>query len=201
MTGNIEDALLFALAQEGDEYVFGSEDGGAGDDQWDCSELVEVSCRQAGITPVVPDGAYYQWKHSTPITVAEGMDTRGALLFVGDGTGVGRDAITHVAWSLGDGTTIEARGRRWGVGVWPAAGRFDFAGLVPGASYIAPPPFPVPPPKEVDDMTTKELIAALNAAATAGQLDPFFKRQRQIIETGKVEDILAIVKATDAKIK
>jgi cell wall-associated NlpC family hydrolase len=67
--------------------------------------------------------------------VNEAMHTRGALLFVGDGQGVGRDAITHVAWSLGDGTTIEARGKAWGVGCWPSANRFDFAALVPGVDY------------------------------------------------------------------
>src|SRR5688500_7661368 len=133
MTVNIEDALLHSIAQKGETYVFGTEVPGLISDKWDCSELVEVSCRAAGIQPTVPDGAYYQWRHCTPITVAKGIDTRGALLFVGDGTGVGRDAITHVAWSLGDGTTVEARGSAWGVGVWPAADRFDFAGLIPGA--------------------------------------------------------------------
>lgn len=136
---NIEDALLFSIAQKGKRYVFGAE---GRTDAYDCSELVEQSCLDAGIRPVVPDGAYYQWRHCTKhkrrISVAEGIRTRGALLFVGDGTGTGRDAITHVAWSLGDGTTIEARGKAWGVGVFPSAGRFDYAGLIPGAAYGRP---------------------------------------------------------------
>lgn len=153
MPVNIEVALLFSIAQDGERYVFGTEVPGTTSDRWDCSELVEVACRAAGIRPTVPDGAYYQWRHCTPITVEKGIHTRGALLFVGDGTGVGRDAITHVAWSLGNGTTIEARGTAWGVGVWPTADRFDFAGLVPGASYGQPAPFPIPaPPIEEDKL-------------------------------------------------
>jgi hypothetical protein len=151
----------------------------------------------------VPDGAYNQWVHTRALalSVADGMKTRGALLFVGDGTGSGRAAITHVAWSLGDGTTIEARGRRWGVGVFPSARRFDFAAKVPGATYGGAPPFPIkPPPTPEDDMTREELWDALNDGATAGKIDPFINRVRQIIETGKVENIEAIVTATDARI-
>lgn len=133
----IEDVLLHSLAQAGDRYVFGAEVplDATDSDEWDCSELVQWSCARAGVRPTVPDGAYWQWRHSMGIPVAQGIHTRGALLFVGDGTGVGRDAITHCAWSLGDGTTIEARGSRWGVGSWPSAARFDFAGLLPGVDY------------------------------------------------------------------
>lgn len=141
---HVEDVLLEALAQEGDRYIFGAEalpsdpDPGA----FDCSELVEWACARAGVSPKMPDGAYYQWVHATKnhdlaLPVAKAVHTRGALLFVGDGTGVGRDAITHVAWSLGDGRTIEARGSRWGVGIFPAEGRFDFAAYMPGVDYSA----------------------------------------------------------------
>lgn len=153
---HIEDCLLFSLAQKGDKYVFGAEVKGSESDRWDCSELVEGACRTAGLKPVMPDGAYNQWKHclkhDKDVTVGTGVATRGALLFVGDGTGVGRDAITHVAWSLGDGTTIEARGTKWGVGVWPAAKRFDFAALVPGADYSLRTPLPAAPQPEEDDV-------------------------------------------------
>jgi cell wall-associated NlpC family hydrolase len=157
---HVEDVLLWAVAQKGDRYVFGAEvDGNAADGSaWDCSELVEWSCRRAGVQPSVPDGAFNQWaaatKAGTLISVAEGLNTRGALLFVGDGTGAGRDAITHVAFSLGDGTTIEARGKKWGVGCWAAANRFNFAARLPGVDYgpghrplqtpaaVSVPPFP-----------------------------------------------------------
>lgn len=162
MAPHIEDVLLYSLTQAGDRYVFGAEvpASAADSDRWDCSELVEWSCARAGVDPRVPDGAYYQWRHTKnhglSMSVDDARRTRGALLFVGDGTGVGRDAITHVAWSLGDGTTIEARGSRWGVGTWPSVSRFDFAGLLPGVDY-SPGHGQLPPPE--DDMPTAEEIA------------------------------------------
>jgi cell wall-associated NlpC family hydrolase len=137
----IEDVLLWAIAQQGDRYVFGAEVSPQVDDAsaWDCSELVQWACAKADVVPAVPDGAYYQWNaikmKGNLVPVTEGLRTRGALLFIGDGTGVGRDAITHVAFSLGDGTTIEARGQAWGVGSWASVDRFDFAGTIPGVDY------------------------------------------------------------------
>jgi hypothetical protein len=154
---HVEDVLLWAIAQKGEAYVFGAEvpltaqDG----DQWDCSELVQWSCGKAGVAPAVPDGAFNQWSQIKQanglISVRDGINTRGALLFAGDGTGSGRDAIFHVAFSLGDGTTIEARGKKWGVGCWASVGRFDFAGRIGGVDYskgvqplTPPPPAAVP---------------------------------------------------------
>jgi cell wall-associated NlpC family hydrolase len=138
---HIEDVLLWAIAQKGDRYVFGAEvpTSAADASSWDCSELVEWACAKAGVAPRVLDGAFNQWTQcrnaSSLISVGDAMKTRGALLFVGDGTGTGRDAITHVAFSLGDGTTVEARGKKWGVGCWPSANRFNFAGRIPGVDY------------------------------------------------------------------
>lgn len=147
MAVSIEDVLLYSLTQSGDRYIFGAEAQASNPNPaaFDCSELVEWSCHRAGIA-ACPDGAYFQWlwTASRALSVDDGMQTRGALLFVGDGTGTGRDAITHVAWSLGDGTTIEARGSAWGVGTWPSVGRFDYAALIPGADY------------QEDDMTPEQ---------------------------------------------
>lgn len=144
----IDQVLAKAFPFRGQPYRFGAELALTGPEvvgPVDCSELVQVACARAGVTsPVCPDGAYYQWRHTinhgTGMSVAEAVRTRGALLFVGDGTGVGRDAITHVAFSLGDGNTFEARGTAWGVGTWPAGSRFDFAGRLPGVNYAAPTP-------------------------------------------------------------
>lgn len=140
-----EEFVQACLAQKGDRYVFAAETSplDPNPSTWDCSELVQWAAARVHISPTVPDGAYYQWKHCPRLSVADGMRRRGALLFVGDGTGVGRDAITHVAVSLGDGTTIEARGRAWGVGTWGAAGRFGWAGTIPGLQYV--PASPKPP--------------------------------------------------------
>lgn len=145
----IEDVLTRALTMWGREYEFGFEIGPSRKrpQEADCSELVEWACGRAGVTPIVPDGAYFQWvhcgNHETRIPVQQGIDTRGALLFMGDGIGFGRDAIHHVAFSLGDGTTIEARGEAWGIGVFSAVGRdWTFAGRIPGVEYGPPSPFP-----------------------------------------------------------
>lgn len=130
-----------ALAQKGDRYIFGTETSplNPNPSAFDCSELVEWAAARSGVTPRVPDGAYYQWQHGRnhgrEISVREGIKTFGALLFFGDGRGSGRDAITHVAISLGNGLTVEARGSKWGVGTWSAERGFDFAVLVPGVDY------------------------------------------------------------------
>lgn len=168
----IETVLLYAIAQKGDRYVFGAEANalwaaGKDPDKWDCSELIEISCLNAGVVPRVPDGAFNQYAYSRDsgmlIPVEKGITTRGACLFVGDGTGTGRNAITHVAFSLGDGTTIEARGSKWGVGSWASYHRFNFAGLFPGINYVAaPPPFPIPPTEYEE--TTMDIIVPTHAA-------------------------------------
>lgn len=146
---SIEDVLTRALTMWGRPYEFGFEIRRKDPDpeQADCSELVEWACRVSGVRPIVPDGAYFQWvhcgNHETRIPVADGVRRRGALLFMGDGVGFGREAIHHVAFSLGDGSTIEARGEAWGIGSFPTEGRaWTFAGLIPGVDYGAGSPFP-----------------------------------------------------------
>ena len=158
---HIEDVLLWSLAQKGDRYVFGAEVALKSDDsaEWDCSELVEWSCGKAGVAPRVLDGAFNQWaqvqNNGGLISVTEGINTRGALLFVGSGKGVGREAITHVAFSLGDGTTVEARGKKWGVGCWPATKRFNFAGRIAGVDYgTSHAPLSKPPVASIPPLAT-----------------------------------------------
>ena len=114
-----------ALAQAGDRYVFGAE--ARGDDPnptaFDCSELVQWSAHRAGVE--VPDGSWLQYRQleqqGGAVSVEQALHTRGALLFYFSSppTG-GRPAEAHVAISLGDGRTIEARNSRDGVGVFTA---------------------------------------------------------------------------------
>jgi hypothetical protein len=78
----------------------------------------------------VPDGTMNQLpffrQKGTQISVDQALRTRGALLF----------RPGHVAISLGDGRTIEARGRNYGVNIFPANGRGWTAGaLIPGLKY------------------------------------------------------------------
>lgn len=143
----IENIVQTALSQEGDDYIFGAEasPSDSNPDAFDCSELIQWSCARNAVDPIMPDGSWYQARHSRNYglltTVDEGIHTRGALLFKFDGdpfTG-GRPSGAHVALSLGDGTTMEARSSRYGVGTFSAIGRgWTHAGRIPGADYAVP---------------------------------------------------------------
>lgn len=122
---------------EGLPYRFGTEQDGREADEItaeDCSEMVQNACDENGVIPRMPDGAIYQYRHckkyNTLIPVAQGIETYGALLFrIGGET-------NHVAFSLGNGKTFEARGRAYGVGSWSAEGRgWTHAALIPGVDY------------------------------------------------------------------
>jgi len=129
----LRDLAAKALTQRGDPYVFGAEASFDDPDPpaCDCSELVEWSSARLGVRFV--DGAQNQRdtcrNAGTLISVDEGIRTLGALLFRID-EGPSND---HVAISLGNGTTIEARGRAYGVNVFDTKSRgWTHAGLVPG---------------------------------------------------------------------
>jgi cell wall-associated NlpC family hydrolase len=128
-----------ALAQTGDSYVFGAE--ASPDDPnpttFDCSELTQWAAHHVGID--LPDGSWQQYlqlkEAGAVIPVDQAVHTPGALLFRFDQeptAGGGRPGQAHVAISLGDGTTIEARGRAYGVGSWDAGDRFTYAAVIPG---------------------------------------------------------------------
>jgi cell wall-associated NlpC family hydrolase len=153
---HIEDVLLHSLAQSGDRYVFLTQPrfDDADPDEFDCSGLVSWSCHRAGVPKFMPHSSFMQcqicMRHapSLELSVADGVATRGALLFkfrdaekrpITDVLSlVTRPASAHVAWSLGDGTTIEAMGTKWGVGVFsanPVSRGWTHAGLLPGVDY------------------------------------------------------------------
>jgi cell wall-associated NlpC family hydrolase len=138
-----------ALAQTGDVYVFGAEASlaDANPEVFDCSELVQWAAHRAGVE--MPDGSWNQYltleQQGGDITVEQALSTPGALLFSFSSppsAGSGRPAQAHVAISLGDGRTIEARGSDYGVGSWEAnADRFQYAAVIPalaGASPMSP---------------------------------------------------------------
>ena len=135
-----------ALAQAGDRYVFGAQ--ARLDDPnpttFDCSELVKWSAHQAGVD--VPDGSWLQYqqlqREGGAMSVEQALHTRGALLFYFSSSpeGSGRPAESHVAISLGDGRTIEARNSKDGVGVFTASSiRFNYAATIPGLSGASVP--------------------------------------------------------------
>lgn len=145
MMPHVEDFLLTLLTQHGEPYVFGAEvrpDDPDPEGGFDCSEIVQWGCAQVGVVPTMPDGSWIQARHcrnhGLEVDVATGIATRGALLFrfKGDPWSGGRPSSAHIAVSLGDGTTFEARGRKWGVGSWSVRNRgWTHAGLVPGLEY------------------------------------------------------------------
>lgn len=130
------DVVATAIRATGLPYVMGAE-ADLGTDElpeaFDCSELVQWACARNGVG--ILDGHWLQWKwcaaQGTLIPVEQAIDTPGALLFVYDGTTTG-----HVAFSRGDGTTMEARGARWGCGSWPTEGRgWTHGALIPDVDY------------------------------------------------------------------
>jgi cell wall-associated NlpC family hydrolase len=166
MTVPVESILRTALAQAGKSYVFGAEASAADPSPlaFDCSELVEWACARSGVTPTMPDGTWAQQAFCRDqvglMSVEAGIDTRGALLFNHRDAGgnpvqdmSARPATAHVAFSLGDGTTMEAMGTQWGTRIGSAGHRnWTTAARIPGADYAPgtvttpprPPAAPVP---------------------------------------------------------
>ena len=145
------DIIQLALAQAGKPYVYGVEVNldDPSPASFDCSELVQWVCHRLGVQPEMPDGSWIQYvhckQHGLTLSVDEAVRTRGALLFTNrDESGRAMDpssandhpAQGHVAFSLGNGKTIEAMGTKWGVRQGDAAGRSWTQGaLIPGTTY------------------------------------------------------------------
>ncbi|MFI7543546.1 transglycosylase SLT domain-containing protein [Actinoplanes sp. NPDC049599] len=146
--------LEVARDQIGDRYVFGAEVDLADADPevFDCSEFTQWAAGQAGVE--LPDGATQQYLHlkklGVLVPVEEAKNTPGALLFSFDREprlGDGRTPGAHVAISLGDGATVEARNSRDGVGQFTSGDRFQYAAVIPGISdgEATVPPATLPP--------------------------------------------------------
>jgi cell wall-associated NlpC family hydrolase len=129
-----------ALAQAGKPYVWGATASTTDPNPpaFDCSELTKWAAARSNVT--IPDGAAHQYvwlkEHGATMSVQQALQTPGALLFSFNGEPqpglAGEPAHAHVAISLGNGKTIEAKGHAYGVGVFDAANRFNYAGMIPG---------------------------------------------------------------------
>lgn len=133
--------LEVAQAQKGDPYVYGADPKAADldPDSFDCSALTQWAAHQVGVElPRIAEAQYMQAKGDNQlISVDEAIKTPGALLFYfsKEPTGPLPAGQAHVAISLGDGRTIEARGTAWGVGTWSAKDRsFNYAAVIPQIS-------------------------------------------------------------------
>ncbi len=140
-TDHLHTFLSAANAQRGDEYIFGVMDRLDDPDPkaFDCSMLVQWSAHQAGTD--LPRNAWdqYKWLHDRGmvIPVDQAIHTPGAVLFSfnSDPNGNSAPVHQHVAISTGDGKTVEALGRQYGVGSWDATPkRFQYAAVIPGIS-------------------------------------------------------------------
>jgi len=131
-----QELVALELTQDGKPYIYGYEVNLDDPDPkaFDCSELEQWACHQLKVKPEMPDGAIYQYRHcrhhETLIDIEDAINTPGALLFRFSGE------HHHVATSQGNGMTIEARGKHYGVGQFNAVGRgWTDAALVPGVDY------------------------------------------------------------------
>lgn len=134
MTAKVDEFIPTIYSQRGDPYVFGAEASWSdpNPDAFDCSELIEWGCRRIGL--YFPDGSYNQFNYcrnkGTLVPIATAIANFGYLLFRMSGS------PTHVAASLGTGSTMEARGRAYGVNTFSAYNRgWTHAARIPGMDY------------------------------------------------------------------
>lgn len=181
MVTNVDFARA-ALSAQGIRYVLGAKWGGG---PWppralDCSGLVAATSQRLGLRYGVGLNAAGQWAAAkaagTAVTAAEAATTPGVLCFR-----VGVTATNHVAITLGENKTMEARSSHTTpqVGVFGAMTSRRWTGFarVPGVTYrgapAQPPPAPVPPSPpapqpsptdEEDDEMTVDYIRHPNGA-------------------------------------
>jgi cell wall-associated NlpC family hydrolase len=110
-----ERMVQWALAQRGKAYIW----GGNGPTGFDCSGLVQEASRAAGKVLTKPSTSQWATVRAAgrAVSVDTAIRTRGALLFRMTGY------PTHIAISLGNGSTIEAMGTAYGVLVGSTANR------------------------------------------------------------------------------
>lgn len=108
-------------SHEGQEYEWGGTRAKTG---FDCSGLIYRVMQNAGFGNF-PRTSVLQIAHAKGIGVREAINTPGALLYFPG----------HIAVSLGNGGTIEARGEAYGVVEATAEGRFLAGGLLPEVFY------------------------------------------------------------------
>jgi len=135
--GQVDSFVSLALQQAGKSYVFGAQPSASDPNPraFDCSALVQWACRRVGIEDPTRTTHTQLAKIRAAgrvISVQQGINTKGALLFAPD--------VEHVAISLGNGKTIEAMNPAQGVRQGNAGGRFGSAGLLVGAKGYRPAP-------------------------------------------------------------
>lgn len=137
--------LETAISQFGKKYVYASAPSPTikNPPSFDCSGYTRWVLGRNGIT--APAGSWNQamWcrDRGLLVSVQDAINTPGALLFGGPNNGYsGYGPSGHVAFSLGNGKTAEARGSTDVVGSWSIYNRpWTNAALIPGVTYSVPP--------------------------------------------------------------
>lgn len=151
---SIETGIAWGMTQLGKPYD-SSAANRFGPDAYDCSGLVSQILRHAGMAADAfptnsADMTRYLVAHpELRLTRAQARNARGAIILLGGVNGYG--PAGHVGMSLGDGTTIEARGGR-GVGIYQFDSiQWDDCMVAPGIP-ATPPPAPLPSHPSEDSM-------------------------------------------------
>ena len=135
-TNKAEAFVNQALKAQGDTYELNTarDLSNPDPDKFDCSGLVIWAAKQSGYEApgfgnTNADGLLkYTEKTGGALSPEDAKKKKGALLFRKDG-----DAPAHhVAISLGDGTTMEAKGTKEGVGIFPERNTWNAGGELPG---------------------------------------------------------------------
>ncbi|MFF0306701.1 NlpC/P60 family protein [Streptosporangium sp. NPDC004379] len=93
--------LQYALAQRGKPYVW----GGTGPDAFDCSGIIYMAYRSAGLT--IPRTTFGQWPFG--VRVDAGEEQPGDLVFFNAGPGTSANNPGHVGMVVSPGKMVEAR--------------------------------------------------------------------------------------------
>ncbi|MEU6742390.1 bifunctional lytic transglycosylase/C40 family peptidase [Streptosporangium sandarakinum] len=93
--------LEYALAQRGKPYVW----GGTGPDGFDCSGIIYMAYRNAGLT--IPRTTFGQWPFGMRIEAGE--EQPGDLVFFNAGPGTSANNPGHVGMVVSPGKMVEAR--------------------------------------------------------------------------------------------
>ena len=138
--------LEAALAQRGDEYVFGAtaDPEDFNPEEFDCAELVQWAAARAGVE--LPTGSWLQYlelkQSGDTVPLATALETPGALLFRFSSEpvpGGGRPPGSHVAISLGNGKVMEARSTKAGVNIFDASDiEWTHGGVIPEFADATP---------------------------------------------------------------
>lgn len=159
----VQTMLDAAMAQVGDQYVFGvdTDPDDPDPDVFDCAEFTQWGANQVGIE--LPGSTFEQYlmlkDMGLLIPVEEAANTPGALLFHFSSEpvpGGGRPNEAHVAFSLGDGTTVEAASEEFGVTNFDVGDRFEYAAVLPGLAEGSYAPMPAAQTEPAAGMTVAD---------------------------------------------